>query len=268
MNLIRSKDQPSATIEEFYSRISNPPELGPAMLSLIERLRAVPEPVEVYGLTSHERLCLLPADSSAASWPVIFIALDFRNYFVEYLVPEKLAPWPNAYMRGEAQSENQAVEMILTAMRNSGAWSISAAAAPNRFSSSNNPGPNPEVPRVMNLPADADVVAIADFLLTHLLQNAPASLIAEPPPSGPFGFSLKPDGSEPIEVYRCADAGEFRAILARFGHHYLDGQLYGGFSQRILEQGNRRCVTLLYLSNNHSSGLWLRFHTHPALPVP
>ena len=92
------------------------------MLDLIARLRALPDDRQVWGLTSHERLCLLATDSSASPWYVIVAALDSQNIFIEYLVPGDSAPWPNAYMRGEARSHDDAVRMIVTAMNESRGW--------------------------------------------------------------------------------------------------------------------------------------------------
>ena len=53
-------------------------------------------------------------------WFVIIYALDKRDYFVEYLMPNAIAPWLWAYVRGEAYSEDEAVQMILTTMERSG----------------------------------------------------------------------------------------------------------------------------------------------------
>lgn len=123
MELTRCTDQTRGTLEEFYAEVRSPSGLGPAMLSLIRRLREHPDPRRVFGLTSHGRLCLLPEDNYAAPWSVIVLAINSDNYSIEYLVPKHLAPWPNAYMKGEARSEEEAVQMILVAMNNSGAWS-------------------------------------------------------------------------------------------------------------------------------------------------
>lgn len=111
MHLTRCHDQKSKTLDEFYRElsISDEPvtrEIGHTMLSLLARLRALPGERRAWGLTSHYRLCLLAADSSATDWFVTVVALDSRNYFVEYLMPERVAPWPRAYVRGEARSED------------------------------------------------------------------------------------------------------------------------------------------------------------------
>ena len=37
-------------------------------------------------------------------------------YRIEYLLPERHAPWPDAYVMGEARSDDEAVETILIGM--------------------------------------------------------------------------------------------------------------------------------------------------------
>jgi hypothetical protein len=118
MYVTRCQDQKSKTLDEFYADIADYPpdrECGTAMLNLIARLRELPDERRIYGLTSHYRLCLLAEDTYRSSCFVIVIALDKRNYFIEYLMPESA-------VRGEARSENEALQMILLAMEKSGGW--------------------------------------------------------------------------------------------------------------------------------------------------
>jgi hypothetical protein len=127
MHLTRCKDQPNHTLDEFYTEASQSQDFairegGKTMLELLLVLRALQNERQVYGLTSHYRLCLLAEDTYTSRWLVIISALNNRNYFVEYLMPERIAPWPHAYVRGEARSEDDAVKMILTAMEKSGGW--------------------------------------------------------------------------------------------------------------------------------------------------
>jgi hypothetical protein len=127
MHLERCKDQKRQTLDEFYSDLAKQEELisqtiGRTMLSLIARIRKLPDPRRLYGLTSHYHLILLAEDTSQSSWLVKSIALDGRNYTIEYLMPKRHAPWPNAYVKGEAQSEDQAVQMIVTAIERSEGW--------------------------------------------------------------------------------------------------------------------------------------------------
>lgn len=128
MRLTRCHDQKSKTLDEFYGELSVSDEpvtrqIGRTMLSLLARLRALPDDRHVWGLTSHYRLSLLAADSFETPSFVTVVALDERNYCVEYLMPEGVAPWPRAYVRGEARSEDEAVQMIQTGMEKSEGWS-------------------------------------------------------------------------------------------------------------------------------------------------
>ncbi|TAK94548.1 MAG: hypothetical protein EPO07_16570 [Verrucomicrobia bacterium] len=129
MHLTRCKDQKSASLDEFYKEVSELDnytnrEGGKAMLDLIARLRALPNERHVFGLTSHHRLCLLATDTYRSPWFVIISALDKRNYFVEYLMPEHIAPWPHAYVKGEASSEEAAIQMIVAAIEKSEGWRL------------------------------------------------------------------------------------------------------------------------------------------------
>ncbi len=128
VHLTRCHDQKSKTLDEFYADLSVSEEpvtrqIGQTMLSLLSRLRALPAGRQVWGLTSHYRLALLASDSWETPSFVTVVALDERNYFVEYLMPERIAPWPRAYVRGEARSEDEAVQMIQTGMEKSEGWS-------------------------------------------------------------------------------------------------------------------------------------------------
>jgi hypothetical protein len=127
MRLTRCKDQKSQSLEEFYGELVRQDgyvgrEGGKGMLDLIARLQSLPDGRQVFGLTSHARLVLLAEDTYTSPWFIIIAALDKRNYFVEFLMPESAAPWPRAYVRGEGRSEDEAIQMIETAMERCKGW--------------------------------------------------------------------------------------------------------------------------------------------------
>lgn len=127
MRLARCKDQAKAPLDQFFEELTLQEDYAgrdgaKAMLGLISRLRASDCPHRVYGLTSHDRLCLLAEDSYASSWFVIVSALDSNNYRVEYRMPDRLSPWPEAYVTGESHSEDGALRMVLIAMERSEGW--------------------------------------------------------------------------------------------------------------------------------------------------
>lgn len=130
MHITGCQDQKSQTLEEFYTEVSRQGSVvcregGKAMLGILARLRALPDERRVFGLTSHHRLCLLAQNTYRSPWFVIISALDSRNFYVEYLMPDRIAPWPHAYVKGEARSEDDAVQMIVTAIESSEGWSSS-----------------------------------------------------------------------------------------------------------------------------------------------
>lgn len=127
MQLTRCSEQTRATLDEFYLKLVQSDDvvsqqMGEAMLALIGRLRALDDSRVVFGLTSHYHLCLLAEDTSQSNWLVKIIAADKRCYYLEYLLPDLIAPWPKAYVKGEAHSEDEAVRMILLAMEKSEGW--------------------------------------------------------------------------------------------------------------------------------------------------
>jgi hypothetical protein len=127
MHLTRCHDQESKTLDEFYGELSRSDEItregGETMLALMTRLRALSDERRVYGLTSPYHLYLLAQDSAEAPRFVTITALVTRYYVVDYLMPERVAPWPGATVRGETRSEDEAVQMVLTAMEKSEGWS-------------------------------------------------------------------------------------------------------------------------------------------------
>jgi len=93
-----------------------------AMLLLIRALRADHSPLRAYGMTHMHQLGLRAVDDAAAPEFIRVIASSEDSYFVEFRMPEEKAPWPHAWVKGEATSTEDAKNMVLTAMRLSGAW--------------------------------------------------------------------------------------------------------------------------------------------------
>lgn len=116
MRIERCSDQPE-TVGGFL----HPLGAGAAMVDFIGRLRSLPDDQELWGLTSHFQLVLLDKDTFRSPWRVLISAIDANNYWIEYLMPEGEAPWPNAYVKGNCRSAEQAVQMTLTALDRSGA---------------------------------------------------------------------------------------------------------------------------------------------------
>jgi hypothetical protein len=127
-----------------------------------------------------------------------------------------------------------------------------------------------EVPEILEMPDpapyDEDPVAFSDFVLTRLFQHSTALLHAEwvHPKESVAWFlrSRTDDGAteRDVPIAESPSCGSFRSVLARFGHHYMGGQLYNGFALRFLRQHDIVYRCLIYTSNMSQSGFWIRVY--------
>jgi len=123
-----------------------------------------------------------------------------------------------------------------------------------------------EVPELLEIPDpapyDLNARDIADYLMTMLIQREPGVLRAE---------FRDGDGRWHVRSWRTAEQtedcvatseslGTFRSVLARFGAHYMDGQLYGGHTFRQLIHRGQRYTCRFFMSNDNWSGHWIRVY--------
>src|SRR6266487_6348962 len=99
-----------------------------------------------------------------------------------------------------------------------------------------------DIPELLEIPDpapyDENPVATADYLMTALLRRHPAMLHAEFRDGD--GRWLVRDSAQREEcVAESKSVGEFRAVLARFGFHYMNAQLYAGHARRSVQQRGR-----------------------------
>jgi hypothetical protein len=114
-----------------------------------------------------------------------------------------------------------------------------------------------EVPVIDQLPADRNVSAFADYLLTKLLRRQAGFLHVDSRDA--VGWCIEVERGR-HEVVPEQEFGEFRATLARFGKQYMGGQLYGGFSQPRLSQQGVIYDAAIYMGNDQWRGYWLRLY--------
>jgi hypothetical protein len=97
------------------------------MIKLISQLRACSDERRAWGLTSNATLVLLSSDASGSPWYVRIFAPSSGGYHIEYPVPADLAPWPHAYVHGDAETVREAIDMVLTSMDRSGGWTAAGS---------------------------------------------------------------------------------------------------------------------------------------------
>jgi len=126
-----------------------------------------------------------------------------------------------------------------------------------------------DVPEVRQLPElssnEEDPVAFADMVLTSLLGYGVALLYAEHTGAdSSVSWRIEPREeavqTHDIEIAVSPSLGSFRSVLARFGHHYMGGQLYHGYALRFLRQHGRTYRCHIYMSNAGQSGFWMRVY--------
>src|SRR5687767_3779764 len=130
-----------------------------------------------------------------------------------------------------------------------------------------------EVPVVDVLPVTSprrlDVVRTVDYLLTRLLRHQAGTLYADFASDGGNwhvrGWTSEASG--PDEVVATVEPGHFRPLLARFGAHYMGGQLYGGYSYLELSQRGRNHRFAIYMANDSWRGLWLKAYCKATVHV-
>jgi hypothetical protein len=114
------------------------------------------------------------------------------------------------------------------------------------------------VPKVTSRPEQGGnefpVVSLADFLLTSLLEGSGKLLRASDDGGETVAWTVdeKTIAHTPREL--------FRTVLARFGHHYMNDQLYSGFALVELRQGHFKSVCHFYLGNCGDTGFWIEVY--------
>jgi hypothetical protein len=127
MPIKRRSIQKSMTLEEFYvdlSADSVEPTISACkgMICFIDLINEIFKKTNIWGLTSHARLVLQNTDEIESEWLVIVSSLGTNEYYFEYLIPKERQPWDSAYVRGQANSVQEAKRYLLIAMTESGGW--------------------------------------------------------------------------------------------------------------------------------------------------
>ena len=123
-----------------------------------------------------------------------------------------------------------------------------------------------EIPEMLEIPNpapyDENPTAVADFLMTALLRKHPGMLHAEFR-NGDGRWYIRNSAQQENCIAKSKTVGEFRSILARFGHHHMGGQLYGGHTRLSVTQHGQEFACEIFMSNQGWTGYWIRVYTRP-----
>lgn len=92
------------------------------MLVLLKELNDIFKETVIWGLTSHFHLLLMNVDYPGAKHYVRITSGGLGEYYLEYAIPVDQQPWPDAFVKGEAKSLEQAVNYVLIGLRESRGW--------------------------------------------------------------------------------------------------------------------------------------------------
>lgn len=120
-----------------------------------------------------------------------------------------------------------------------------------------------EIPNVVDARGET-IEGVVDYLLAGMLHMAPSTLSARyVNPEEEVVWHLRTNSAETV-FYR-SRALYFRTILARFGHHFMDGKLYGGEVQKELCYLSRDFTVAFKMSNSQSNGFWIEITATPKI---
>jgi hypothetical protein len=125
MPIRRISEQTRGTLEEFYRNASNEDpsiDTGSGMLQLIDWINQQFRVSNIWALTSLNRLVLLNENNWQSRWYVIIYNWSGSYFAFEYLLPLSKQPWPDAMVRGETNSFDEATKYLLISMDESGGW--------------------------------------------------------------------------------------------------------------------------------------------------
>ncbi len=136
MRITRITAQKDERLADYYAREANWyrehdkstfADMLSTMVDLLDYLTTSVDGPSVYAVTSHFRLRLISGDDyTLPTLATVEAVIDGPNTFgfeIAYEMPQKDAPWNNAWVRGLAFDVPQAAEMILIALhRNANAW--------------------------------------------------------------------------------------------------------------------------------------------------
>lgn len=128
MPIIRSSDQKSKTLEEFYKELTSEKatlvenEIGKAMLEFISMVNDTFKNLILFGLTSHYSLVIQATDNWEDGWFVTVYSIGDKKFQFEYKMTETKSPWKYAVVKGQANTIDEARSYLIIAMTESEGW--------------------------------------------------------------------------------------------------------------------------------------------------
>jgi hypothetical protein len=128
MPIIGNSDQSRRTLIEFYQELLgennsfSSKNIGATMLNFIEMVNSTFKSTTLYGLTSHYNLIIQSEDSWKSQWYIRVYCFGDGKIQFEYKMPNIISPWEDAFVKGQANTIEEAKNYLIIAMTECGGW--------------------------------------------------------------------------------------------------------------------------------------------------
>jgi hypothetical protein len=128
MPIIRSSDQKSKTLEEFYIELTSEKatysenRIGKTMLEFISMVNETFTNSTLFGLTSHNSLVIQETDNWEDGCFVTVYSYGDDKIQFEYKMSAEKSPWNYAIIKGQANTIEEAKEFLIIAMTECEGW--------------------------------------------------------------------------------------------------------------------------------------------------
>jgi hypothetical protein len=122
MPVIRTENQGSGTLEEFYDSLVSQNQgwknTRDSMLKLIDCFNKEFPNQMFYALTSHSRLVILENEETFSDWLVIFSSSFPDEYYIDAMLPDNKSIWKDSRITANVKGTEKALEYFKIALKN------------------------------------------------------------------------------------------------------------------------------------------------------
>ncbi|GGH78034.1 hypothetical protein HNQ91_003969 [Filimonas zeae] len=128
MPIVRSSQQSNETLEGFYKQLESESttaatkSIGADMLAFIAMINKTFVSTMMYGVTSHNVLCIQVDDAEESDWLILVNGIGYNRYLIEYKLPPGIKSCHNVTVKGDVHSLEEARSFLIVAMNESEGW--------------------------------------------------------------------------------------------------------------------------------------------------
>ena len=127
MPIKRSSYQASKSLEEFYTSFAEHQNeiFAKGAIQMIEFIKAINDTfveTQLWAHTSHSRLGIQAKDDEFLTNVIYVSNIGIDEFYFEFKLPKSKEPWENAWVKGKANSIEEAIKFLLISMEETEEW--------------------------------------------------------------------------------------------------------------------------------------------------